>query len=69
MRRCKLISPTNLMLEHPILSPVDECEYFLFGVKEYRKDWLKAYATGVFLGVALGISTTIAILYLRGLLK
>jgi hypothetical protein len=37
MRRCKLISPTNLLLEHPILSPVEENEYVLFGVKEYEK--------------------------------
>jgi hypothetical protein len=36
-RRCKLISPTNLLLEHPILSPVEENEYVLFGVKEYQR--------------------------------
>ena len=37
MRRCKLISPTNLMLERPILSPVAECEYVLFGAKEFSR--------------------------------
>ena len=55
------------MLEHPILSPIEECEYFLFGVKEYKRDWLRAYATGMVLGFSFGIVFTIAILSLRGL--
>jgi hypothetical protein len=65
MRRCKLISPTNLMLEQPILSPVDECEYVLFGVQEYRKDYLRTFFTGLFTGMVLGMCVAALLLMLR----
>lgn len=65
MRRCKLISPTNLMLEQPILSPVDECEYVLFGVKEHKKDSIRTYFTGIFIGMIAGILLAVGILMLR----
>lgn len=61
MRRCKLISPTNLLLETPILSPVDECEYVLHGVKEYNKTMSTVFKNGVFLGVLAGMAIAAAI--------
>ncbi len=57
MRHCKLISPTNLLLDTPILEPVEECEYVLFGVKEYerhRKEIaISALLTGAFAALSL----------------
>lgn len=58
-RRCKLISPTNLMLEHPILSPVDECEYVLHGVKEFKKVTRDYFQAGLCAG---GAVTALALL-------
>jgi len=65
VKRCKLVSPTQLLLEHPILSPVDECEYVLHGVKEYHKETLKTFNTGIFLGMAAGIALAVVILMMR----
>lgn len=48
--RCKLISPTNLMLERPMLSPVDEVEYVVHGVKEIQKIHLKVLQRGLAIG-------------------
>lgn len=50
MRRCKLISPTNLLLEHPILSPVEECEYYLLGKKEFIRKRREAMISGALVG-------------------
>lgn len=64
MRRCKLISPTNLMLETPILSPVVETEYVLFGVKEYQRRRKEEMITGFLLGglVSMGLALVLTIL-------
>ena len=56
MRRCKLISPTNLLLEQPILSPVDECEYFLLGVKEHTRACRRILFFGVLIGLGLAVA-------------
>jgi hypothetical protein len=52
MRRCKLISPTNLMLEHPILGPVKEAEFLLVGVKEYAVKRREILMCGALAGAA-----------------
>ena len=45
MIRAKLISPTNLLLEHPLIfSHRDEAEFIVLGRKEYerhRRDWIR----------------------------
>lgn len=45
MIRAKLISPTNLLLEHPLFfSHREETEFVVLGRKEYerhRRDWLR----------------------------
>jgi hypothetical protein len=53
-RRCTLISPTNLMLEHPIVSPVDDPEFLLFGKKEFERITRGIRAEYWSLGVAAG---------------
>ena len=56
-KRCTLISPTNLLLEHPILSPVDDPEFLLFGKKEFerflRRLRIEALGVGVLLGFTI----------------
>jgi len=48
--RCKLISPTNLMLERPMLSPVKETEFVLHGLKEFNEITLRLVTVGILLG-------------------
>ena len=66
MIRCKLISPTNLMLEHPlILAPHDESEFFVVGRKEYekkRREWIQ-------FGVLVGIAAAVVALIVVGLVR
>ena len=51
MIRCKLISPTNLMLEHPLLlAPHDEIEFFVLGRKEYKRQLREWVYYGALLG-------------------
>lgn len=53
MIKCKLISPTNLMLEHPLfLSPKDETEFCVLGRKEYDRQRLWWIQVGVLIGIA-----------------
>ena len=56
-RRCRLISPTNLMLEHPILSPVDDPEFLLFAKKEFdrivRQNRVECFSVGALVGFLL----------------
>lgn len=54
-KRCTLISPTNLMLEHPILSPVEDPEFLLFGQKEFGRILTHARVEALAVGVLLGI--------------
>ncbi len=65
MRRCKLISPTNLMLETPILSPVEECEYVLHGMREYQKDRRDWMIVGLMAGTGFGIVISVLLFGLR----
>lgn len=51
--RCKLISPTNLMLEHPMLSPVKESEFVVMGVEEYQEQIKNAKLMGALIGAAI----------------
>jgi hypothetical protein len=53
MTRCKLISPTNLMLERPMLSPVKETEFVLHGVEEHKRILRDRFFVGLFLGAAV----------------
>jgi hypothetical protein len=68
MRRCKLISPTNLLLETPILSPVEESEYLLFGVKEYQRRRREEMITGALLGALAAIGLALCLTILKGAL-
>jgi hypothetical protein len=56
-KRCTLISPTNLLLEQPILSPVEDPEFVLFGRKEFdrivKRIRVEALGAGVILGFAI----------------
>ena len=67
-RRCKLISPTNLLLEHPILSPVEENEYVLFGVKEYQRHRQEEMITGALIGALTAIGLALVLTILKGAL-
>ena len=51
--RCKLISPTNLLLEHPMLSPVKEEEYVVLGVKEWKEQRFNERLLGAIAGAAI----------------
>jgi hypothetical protein len=66
-RRCTLISPTNLLLEHPLVSPVDESEFLLFGKKEFdritrgiRSEWWS-------LGVMAGMGFAAIVMFLASM--
>jgi hypothetical protein len=50
--RCKLIAPTQLLLERPMFGPVTETEFVLHGVNEHRKAIIDARLFGFALGVA-----------------
>lgn len=51
--RCKLISPTNLMLERPMYSPVEENEFVVLGVKEYLVSRHNCVMAGAICGAVL----------------
>lgn len=48
--RCKLISPTNLMLEHPLTNPVKEIEFEIIGQLEFQRLKINILSFGIFLG-------------------
>ena len=53
MIRCKLISPTNLMLEHPLhFAAHDESEFYVLGRKEYLRHRMRWIQLGVLVGIA-----------------
>lgn len=69
MIRAKLISPTNLLLEHPILSPVEDPEFFVITVSEYKKnrnDWTRY---GVLIGLVAAVLATALASYLVWLFR
>jgi len=59
MIRCKLISPTNLMLEHPLhFANAEESEFFVIGRKEHeriRREWIR---WGVLIGLISAVGAT-----------
>jgi hypothetical protein len=69
MIRAKLISPTNLLLEHPLFfSHKDEAEFIVLGRKEYertRREWRIRW---IQFGVLVGILVTTAGVALMSLL-
>lgn len=53
MIKCKLISPTNLMLEHPLnVARREETEFFVIGRKEYSQHRRECILWGVIIGLA-----------------
>jgi len=62
-RRCTLISPTDLMLEHPLVSPVDESEFLLFGKKEFDRITRGIRAEYWSLGVMAGVGFAVIIVF------
>ncbi len=68
MNRCKLISPTNLMLERPILSPVEEVEFFVIGTKEYGRLRKQNVAVGFLCGGFFFLCIVLLIKIWRGAL-
>ena len=68
MIRAKLISPTNVMLERPLFSPVDESEFFLIGRQEYRKLYKQNIGAGFLCGGFFFLCFAILIKLWRGVL-
>lgn len=53
MIKCKLISPTNLLMEHPLnFARREETEFFVIGRKEYRNHRRECILWGVLVGLA-----------------
>lgn len=53
MIRCKLISPTNLLLEHPLnFARREETEFFVIGRKEYTMHRRECVLWGIIIGLA-----------------
>lgn len=63
--RCKLISPTNLLLEHPLRSPVDDAEFIVLGSKEFlrigRQLKRESFYMGLLAGCALATAISLAV--------
>ena len=55
MSRCKLISPVLLQLEQPMLSPVEESEFVIYGVKEYGRARIEVFCLGFLSGLCFAI--------------
>lgn len=55
MIRAKLIGPTNVLLEHPLLSPVSECEFFLIGRREYLSNRYRWIEWAFMMGMTVGL--------------
>jgi hypothetical protein len=51
--KCKLISPTNLLLEHPMFSPVNESEFVVMGTGEWSKQKRELFFHGLMAGALL----------------
>jgi hypothetical protein len=65
--KCKLISPTNLLLEHPLnFARQEETEFCVLGRKEYeihRRQWIQ---WGVLIGLA---SSTLGVALVTFIIK
>lgn len=56
MIRCKLISPTNLLLEHPLLlAPHDEAEFWVVTKKGLKSELLDRFYLGAVSGFGAGL--------------
>jgi len=67
--RATLTSPTQLLLEHPMLSPVAESEFAVVGLKEYeknRRDWIRY---GVLIGLVAAVLATAALSFALSVLR
>lgn len=53
------------MLERPILSPTEECEYFLIGTKEYKRGIVKIAVFYGLCGVNVGVAIATILFLLR----
>jgi hypothetical protein len=65
MIRAKLIAPTQVLLEHPLLSPVKECEFVLVGKQEMSRIELERLLDGALIGAAITAVVTIFILVFK----
>jgi hypothetical protein len=64
MIRCKLISPTNLLLEHPLLlAHKDETEFVCMGRKEYEHKRVAWIRYGALIGI-VGASAAVGLMSL-----
>lgn len=52
--RARLISPTNLLLEHPLFQPIADCEFIVCGKAEYEAQTKKHRMEGVQFGLIIG---------------
>jgi hypothetical protein len=59
MIRGTLISPTNILLEHPLLSPLDCAEFVVISKKEYETRRAAHIGNSLMLGILVGIVATI----------
>ena len=70
MIRCKLISPTNLMLEHPLLLSKDsESEFCVLGLKEYRKHRRECIQYGILIGLMASVAATAILTFILQMVR
>jgi hypothetical protein len=69
MTRCKLINPTNLMLERPMFGPVTEVEFVLQGVKEHQRILRDHFFSGLYAGFGLAACVALIVLAVFRMLK
>ncbi len=68
--RCKLISPTNLLLEHPMFNRGEEVEFLVVGVKEFetsqRSQFFQGMMIGAFIaGAILSLAVVLGVAFQR----
>jgi hypothetical protein len=52
---CKLINPLTLQLKRPMLSPLEETEFYIIGVKAFRKGAGSLVRVGIIIGIAFSV--------------
>lgn len=52
--RGTLISPTNILLEHPLFQCVDGPKFVILAKKEYERDRKNLFKNALYLGLAAG---------------
>jgi hypothetical protein len=53
VNRCKLVSPVLLQLNRPMLSPVKETEFLIYGVKEHTVWRMQIFSAGIAAGLVI----------------